>query len=63
MTAEKIVTWSTPVQAAETTLRAIGEELELGSRAKAEALIREHLGHIRDLVRFLQDNPQAGRRP
>jgi hypothetical protein len=58
-----IVTWTTPVQNAERTLRGVADELELGSREKAQQLIREHLAHIRALVQFLDANPQAGRRP
>lgn len=63
MMREPIVAWSAPVIRASRTMYLIGEELELGSRAKAEQLLREHLGHVRDLIAFLQANPTAGRKP
>jgi DNA-binding GntR family transcriptional regulator len=57
---DQIVTWATPVQRMERTAHAIGEELETGSRARADKLIAEHLGHVRDLMAFLAANPVKG---
>lgn len=60
-----IVTWSTPVLQMEHTLRKLGEELELGNRDRkhARAIIRAHLGHVRDLIAYLDAEPPPPKNP
>lgn len=61
MSATAHVSWSTPVLRAEKTLRAIGEELETGTRARARALLAEHVGHIRDVIATLDAEERAAK--